>query len=335
MLSDLKCDECGRRMALDRLEVLDTAEEKPFEQIVNLVQQVLHVPICAVSLIGHDRQWFKARRGLSVTETPRDISFCTYAIETDMPLIVKDATLDKRFATNPLVTGDPHIRSYAGIPLKTPDGYNIGTLCAIDTCSREFPAHEIAILESFARVVLDQLELRLIASTDALTGTLSRRAWIEKARSEIKRADRYNRPLSIMIMDIDRFKLVNDKFGHPVGDIVIQQLAELAKQTIRDTDVFGRFGGEEFVLIMPETCLTEARQLVERIRVSFSELSINALEGTFSSVSIGVTERYKGELELEALLERADKALYEAKNGGRNQTATTFNYSNQIKKAVA
>lgn len=335
MLSDLKCDECGRTMALDRLDILDTATEQPFDKIVNLVEQVLHVPMCAVSLVDRDRQWFKAQCGLGVDETKRDISFCTHAIEGEKPLIVNDATIDARFSDNPLVTGEPHIRSYAGVPLKTPDGYNIGTLCAIDTKPRSFPDHEIAILENFAKVVLDELELRQIASTDSLTGALSRGAWLKRARTEIMRAERYGQSLSVMIMDIDRFKSVNDTFGHPVGDIVIQRLADLAIQSIRETDAFGRFGGEEFVALMPETSLADATKLAERIRVSFSEIDIDALEGIRSTISIGLAELFQGETELEPMFERADKALYQAKNGGRNQSITSEQTTKRSTRAVA
>ena len=279
MLNDFKCDECGRQMALDRLDVLDSAQEQPFEKIINLVQKTLRVPMCAISLIDQDRQWFKARRGLDVAETPRDISFCTHAIEKTEPFIVRDAQEDETFKDNPLVTGAPHIRSYAGIPLKTPDGYNIGTLCAIDTEPRAFPPHEIDILESFSKVVLDQLELRQIAATDALTGALSRRAWFNEAKLEVERADRYGRPLSMAIIDIDHFKEVNDVYGHPAGDTVIQGLAEVASGEIREHDAFGRFGGEEFVLLFPETNVTAAFEVAERVRMAFEAERFSCLAG--------------------------------------------------------
>jgi GGDEF domain-containing protein len=254
-------DEQGRMCALERLRVLDTAEEPPFEKIVTLVQQILQTPFCAVSLVDEQRQWFKARRGLGVRETPRDISFCTHTIQQTEPFVIRDAARDARFAANPLVTGDPHIRSYAGVPLLMPDGYQIGSLCTIDTRPREFPENEITILENFASLVVDELELRQIASTDQLTGALTRRAWLEGAAAEIKRSQRYGRPLSMAIMDIDRFKTINDTHGHLVGDVVIRSLAELCISTKRESDVFGRFGGEEFVLLMPETDAAEARNL--------------------------------------------------------------------------
>ena len=335
MLTDLKLDEPGRVMALERLDVLDTAEEQPFENIVNLVQQVLQVPMCAVSLIDQDRQWFKARRGLDVCETAREISFCTHAIKSKEAFVVKDATLDPRFSSNPLVVGDPHIRSYAGIPLRTPDGYNVGTLCAIDQFPRDFPEHEIEILTNFAKVIVDELELRRIASTDVLTGALSRRSWLERANSELKRAERYDRSLVIMIMDIDRFKSINDTLGHPVGDIVIQRIAKLAMDTIRETDAFGRFGGEEFCVLMPETALAPAKTLADRIRIMCFKEVIEELGGLHTSVSIGLAERHDGEVDVAGMIERADAALYEAKNSGRNRCVAYQSQLEETERVVA
>lgn len=321
MFAELKNqDEEGRIEALNRLEVLDTAKEAPFEKIVNLVQEILQVPICAVSLVDRHRQWFKAQCGLDVNETPREISFCTHAIQSSKPFILKNALKDPRFAENQLVTGGPLIRSYAGIPLKTPDGYNVGTLCAIDTKPRDFPETEITILENFAKVIVDELELRQIASSDHLTGALSRRAWIEKAKLEIVRARRYNRPLSLAILDIDKFKLINDTYGHPAGDKVIQALAEVCVSNKRHPDLFGRLGGEEFALMLPETDAQAAKNVLERIRTLFRIQPIDLGEPVHSTVSIGIAEADTGEFDLDHLMVRADKALYTAKNDGRNRT---------------
>lgn len=321
MIGELKADdEEGRMQALERYNILDTDMEKPFDNVVTLVQQTLQLPICAVSLVDRNRQWFKASCGLPVRETPRDISFCTHAIQQGEPFIVNDAPLHALFRDNPLVTGDPNIRAYAGIPLKSPDGYNIGTLCAIDTKSREFQPHEIAILETFAKVVIDEFELRQIAASDGLTGALTRRAWTEAARSEIERAKRYGRPLSIAIMDIDNFKSVNDTHGHPAGDRVIQALAALGMRAMRQSDHFGRLGGEEFVLLMTETTAAEALPIVERLRQTFSEteIGLEGAEAIACTVSAGIAGMWEVET-LDTILARADRCLYQAKAGGRNK----------------
>ena len=131
-------DEPARLAALDRYEVLDTPPEQPFDRITALVQTVLNVPICSVALIDAQRQWFKSCVGLTARQTARDISFCTHTIQEREPFYIPDAQLDTRFRENPLVTGDPFIRSYLGIPLSTPDGYNVGSLCAIDIIPRDF-----------------------------------------------------------------------------------------------------------------------------------------------------------------------------------------------------
>ena len=321
MITDAKFDdEAGRLYALERLNILDTPPETPFENIVQLVQQVLHVPICGVSLVDRDRQWFKAQLGMGLCETSRDVAFCAQAIRTDKPFCISDTHSDLRFAQNPLVTGAPFIRSYAGIPLCTPDGYRVGSLCAIDTVPRVFADAELKLLANFARLVESEMQLRQIALTDHLTGALSRRAWTERAQTEVARARRYGRPLALAILDIDKFKRINDVYGHPAGDIVIRHIAEICTVALRQSDLFGRFGGEEFVLMMPETGCDEALAAVERIRSVFANNPTDLGTPVSCTVSIGVSQLLPQEPGLDALLDRADKALYQAKEGGRNRS---------------
>lgn len=133
MLSDFKeLDEPGRLRALLRYAILDTGPEEPFDKILRLVAMSIGVPMCAVSFIDDNRQWFKAKKGLDLLETPRTQSFCTHAIQAPKAFVVPDAYEDSRFAANPYVTGEPHIRAYLGAPLVTPEGYAVGTVCALD-----------------------------------------------------------------------------------------------------------------------------------------------------------------------------------------------------------
>ena len=193
-------DEEARIAALRRLDVLDTGTEKPFEKIVTLVRTVLAVPIATVTLVDRHRQWFKAQRGLSVEETPRDISFCTHTIQQREPLIIADAALDPRFAANPLVVGPPYIRSYAGIPLQTPEGYNVGSLCAMDTRARLFNGSDISILSNFANIVCDE-RTPYDRPDRPSDWCVTRRGFIEQADNEILRSKRYGRPLSVVAAD--------------------------------------------------------------------------------------------------------------------------------------
>ncbi len=312
-------DEEGRIRALKRLDILDTAPEAPFETIVELVCEVLQVPICAVSLIDQDRQWFKAYRGLGVSETARDISFCTHAIQQDTPFIVEDAANTPMFGKNPLVTGDPHIGSYAGVQLITKDGFAIGTLCAIDTRPRPFSAAEIAILSKFASLVTGDIELRDIATNDALTGSLSRRAWLKCAEHEVHRARRFDAPLTFFMIDIDHFKQVNDRFGHPVGDEVIKAMAQIAKAEMRKSDWLGRLGGDEFVVALPGSSIMDAALVADRVRTAIAASRLPCLGDHRWTISIGVAALEPSEISPGPALARADQALLRAKQLGRNQ----------------
>lgn len=314
-------DEDGRIAALERLNALDTAPEEPFEKIVNLVRTILRVPMATVTLVDRDRQWFKAHRGMPAQETPRSVSFCTHTIQQRDPLIVEDALLDSRFADSPLVQGDPHIRSYAGIPLRTPEGYNVGALCAIDTQPRTFSATDVAILTNFANIVTDELELRLIAQRDHLTSALTRRGFIEQAEKELARFSRYGRASSLIMLDVDHFKSVNDSYGHPAGDQVLRQIAELCNTAMRSSDSFGRVGGEEFALLLPEVGPAETLAAAERYRRLIEQHPFDIAGGRTLSItaSLGVAPLTPSITSVDAWFAAADAWLYQAKRDGRNR----------------
>ena len=313
-------DEDGRLAALRRYDVLDTAPEEPFDRLTELVRTVLGVPVAAVSLIDEHRQWFKSIAGLSVCETSREISFCSHAIKKREALIVPDATLDVRFSDNPLVTGEPRVRSYLGIPLETPDGYNVGALCAIDYKPRDFSANDVSILTNFAKLVLNELELRQIAMSDGLTGAMTRRAWMAAAEKEFARSQRYNSRASIILLDLDHFKRVNDTYGHPAGDVVLRTVVQRCFGEMRETDMLGRIGGEEFAILLPATNAAGAGELAERIRQELAHLPIivgdNALRVTGSFGICDFNDKFKG---VDAWMAAADALLYLAKASGRNR----------------
>ena len=148
---------------LDRLEILDTPAEERFDRIVRLAAKLFNVPIAYVALLDGERQWFKARKGLDVSEPPRELAFCAHAILKDETLLVEDATNDERFAQNPLVTGAPDIRFYMGAPLITSDGHALGTLCVIDQKSRKVTAEQRGSLEALRRVVVNLIEQRTVS----------------------------------------------------------------------------------------------------------------------------------------------------------------------------
>jgi diguanylate cyclase (GGDEF)-like protein len=311
-------DEAGRQAALDRANILDTAPEAAFDKITALVQTVLGVPIALVTLIDRNRQWIKSRQGLDVTETPRDVSFCTHTIQHAEPMIVADALLDPRFADNPLVLGAPFIRSYAGVPLTSPDGYNLGALCAIDVVPRQFKPAQIAILESFAALVVDEVELRQIAHSDFLTGAMTRRAFMAELDRALARNARSGQGSTLVALDIDRFKRINDTLGHATGDLVLQAVARACADVMRAEDAFGRIGGEEFCLLLPDVDTFQAARSAERMRQAIAALRFPEQPGLQVTASFGIAPLGPGTTAA-TWMGQADEALYAAKQSGRNR----------------
>lgn len=150
-------NEQDRLAALHAMLILDTPPEERFDRIVAFAASEFNAPIALISLVDGDRQWFKGNIGLAVCSTSRDISFCGHAIMKKEIMIVPDTQLDIRFVDNPLVTGDPQIRFYAGAPLETQSGFAIGTLCIIDTVPRQFDSIDLAILSSLRDLVMLEL----------------------------------------------------------------------------------------------------------------------------------------------------------------------------------
>jgi GGDEF domain-containing protein len=289
VLDKLK-DEPGRLAALDRYRIMDSQAEEPFDKITRLVQAVLDIPMAAVTLIGKDRQWLKSRQGIGVCETARDVSFCTHTIQTHEPMVVPDATIHPLFADNPLVTGAPFIRSYLGVPLHTRDGYNLGALCGLDTRARHFDVAQIQIMKSFAALVMDEMELRLIAQSDFLTHALTRRALVVELERAWARFARQGEPAAVLVFDIDRFKSINDTWGHATGDGVLCAVASCCSGQVRSG-----------------------------FREAITGLEMTALPGVAVSASFGVAALTSDDQSVDAWLARADVAMYQAKQSGRNR----------------
>lgn len=159
VIAPIPHNEIERLMSLRVLNILDTPPEDRFDRITRLASQFFEVPIAYVSLIDKDRQWFKSKQGFDLCETPRDISFCSHTILKEEALIVPDATQDDRFKGNPVVTGPPNLRFYAGQPLSGPGGYKIGSLCVLDLKPREFGPEKVKALKDFSLMVEHELNL--------------------------------------------------------------------------------------------------------------------------------------------------------------------------------
>ncbi len=441
----------ARIQALDSFGLMDSPSDHEFDQIVQMAARIFDVPIVLVSLVHKDRQFFKARVGLNVCETGRDVSFCTYAIMAPDVFVVPDAQQDPRFSSNGLVVGEPYIRFYAGAPLLTAEGHGIGSLCLIDTKPRlNFFERDRLVLQDLAALVLDRMELRRVERSDResrsrfrniastspdgiicasadnritswnsaaeamfgytaeeaigrsldlivppamraghraglarvvgggparLIGTsinltacrrdgtefpveLSLSQWSEsgerffgaiirditlraEAERQMKRAAEFdhltglsNRPslnrqmkracaagesATVILIDLDGFKDVNDTLGHSAGDFVLQVVAGRLRRAIADDHMVARLGGDEFVVFM--TGIADPIQAAER-GLSLIALIEEPIEFEDQAIhigaSIGIGVCHDGDYNDEELIGNADLALYQAKGDGRH-----------------
>jgi diguanylate cyclase (GGDEF)-like protein len=340
----IPANEIRRMRAVRRYEILDTAPEHAFDRITALAAHLLQTPIALISIVDSDRIWFKSHYGTGLSQTGRDPGLCASAIFQTTPWVIADARSDQRTSAHPLVTGDFGLRFYAGAPLTTSDGHNLGTLCVIDKLSREVGDAELATLQDLAALVMDRLELRLTtecmseldrmllqraladeerteeaARHDSLTGLGNRRKLEEAFSAEIDRMRRHGGSLCALMADINHFRQINDLHGYDVGDEIISGFAELLRLHVRPTDIVIRLGGDEFLVLMPHTHLSEAYATAARLGIALTGAQLDALPVSITA-SFGVAELKDGECR-ESLLHRTDRALYRAKRSGCNEVA--------------
>lgn len=215
-------DEAARLAALHQYAILDTAEEPGFDDLTAIASTICGTPISLLTLVDAERQWFKSRRGLSITETARDVAFCSHAIEQHGVLVVSDALADERFRDNPLVVGEPHIRFYAGMPIRTPDGHALGTLCVIDHLIRTLSPAQLAALAALARQAEAQLELRRsLAEARSLATHL---------QAERERAERRSESQKVITTLLARASTIDEAipdFLRSVADLLAWDVAAL------------------------------------------------------------------------------------------------------------
>ena len=348
MKAALPANETKRLKALYDYKILDTLPEQCFDDISLLASEICSTPIALVSFIDSDRQWFKSKSGFEITESHRDIAFCAHTILEPDVLIVDDARNDMRFADNPLVTGRPALRFYAGAPLITPTGETLGTLCVIDRVERTLTDTQVNSLRALARQVMAQLELRAYVAAqqkqqaklkayqqklevanrqletaslrDDVTGYHNTRFLHQQLDKLLAAALEQQSTVSLAFFDMDKFKSVVDTHGHLLGAQVLREVAETIDQVLDSHDRIVRYGGDEFVVILPNEQTDTALVKVERMKERISTTPFLQQEGINLRVtaSFGLAtfpDNAKTKLQLLAV---ADRSLFQSKASGRN-----------------
>lgn len=331
MKAPLPANEAARLQALHRYKILDTPSEQEYDDITLLASQICDVPIALISLVDEKRQWIKSKIGLEITETTRDIAFCSHTISNGtiaQPLVINDTLEDVRFADNPSVTGAPGIRFYAGAPLLTPDNHSIGTLCVIDRKPRQLTERQLQSLEALARQITVKLELcrtsallqaanedlRNLSLTDDLTGLFNRRGFFFHTEQQLKlfRKRPTENGLFLMLADIDGLKIINDTYGHEEGSATIVELGKILRKNFRDSDVIARLGGDEFTVLIINAVHQVGEMIIERLQKNFDEYNRQSGKPYELSASFGLaTVNFSDSIE--EIMREADRRMYEHK----------------------
>lgn len=339
--------EFERLNALRRYAILDTPPEGAFDRITALAAEMLEVPVAVVSLVDTNRVWMKSVHGpFAGREIARLPGLCAAAIGHEGVYVVENARADPRTQEHPLVAGAFGLAFYVGVPLRTHDGHVLGMLSCMDLRPRGATPQQLRLLETLAAIVMDEIELRRSAaqisrlsealadactdlerraSFDPLTGVLARAAMLERSALLVERALAGAKGVALLMLDIDRFKAVNDGHGHQAGDRVLKEVAGRMAASCRGGDLLGRVGGEEFLAVFADVTAAEALVIAERLREAVARAPVPLPGGTALAVSVsgGLMPLAAGAVtSLSEAMSRADAALYRAKSEGRNRIVT-------------
>jgi diguanylate cyclase len=317
-------NEIERLATLNDYRILDTGYDSRFDNLARIASAHFDMPIALVSLVDADRQWFKAKVGMDVRQTPRQHAFCTHSIaRPDAVTVIEDTALDARFQANPLVTGAPHVRFYAGAPILAEDGAALGTVSVLDRVPRRFDGEDRRMLARLADNALSLLELhrrnsllREGAGRDALTGLANRRA-LDQALERAVSGALAGETCGLLYLDVDGFKRVNDRHGPDIGDGLIRELARRLQGCVRQGDLVARVGGDEFAILLAHPVNGTVLELVARRVLATGALPVMVQDQSIAlDISIGGAQAPRDAVQAGDLLREADRALYVAKRAG-------------------
>lgn len=260
-------NENQRLQALRTLQILDTDPEERFDRITRMAKRLFGVSISLVSLVDSNRQWFKSKQGLDICETGRDISFCGHAILGHELFVIENTLEDPRFADNPLVTGEPHIRFYASCPLKAHSGYNIGTLCLIDTRPRVMDESDKQLLADLGTMVEKEFTAIQMTTLDAVTLISNKRGFMALAEHTLNVCRRKRLMASLVLFRITNFHMINEKKGTENAEMILKCFAQTMESVFRESDILTRLSGGEFAILLTDN----DPEQVDNILVRFSD----------------------------------------------------------------
>lgn len=331
-------EEQDRLDSLRRMLAIGGPSTDDYVRTVRLARSLLSVPVAYVSIIDEHCQCLAAVVGVKDGETPREHSLCLRAVTAGSVITCSDTRLDPAYANNPIVNQSPYIRSFAAHPVRSAEGHFIGALCVADTVPRPWTESELAGVADLAFGLETVIALRFLsgshaqalaradslhkaAHTDTLTQLFNRRGISDMAHHAYTRCRLEGQPFAVALLDLDHFKRVNDTYGHDAGDAALVAAAQRLRDALRGGDLVGRWGGEEFLILMPATGQAElaavGHRLVEVVRGEVRHGG-NRFPLT-ASVGIAGTMACQPRFDLNALVRSADTALYEAKQGGRDR----------------
>ena len=295
--------EAARQFALERYDVLDTAEEYCFDHITKAVKSALDVPITAISLMDGKRLWFKSKVGFDVSEFPRYTAFCNHTIAQNSPTIIEDITRDARFKDSPSVGTILSLKSYIGVPLTTPDGHNIGTLCAGDIVPRQFRHPKIELMAQLAELVVYELELRQQADKDGLTGALTRSGFSVEVQNAISLYDRQKTKSTLILFNVDRYLVAISRYDCSSGNMLLRSIIQSLVKRLRPSDCVGRIGGTQFAILLAGTTLAEALVASEEFLKSIVGMNAGSiLDLQFSEISpdVGICDDWLRQADIDS-----------------------------------
>lgn len=326
---------------LQRYQILSEDQSAGPLCLADSIALALHTPFVIAALNRRYRQWYMCEHGLEDYVAADLQTYFARMHLSQTRFDVADIREEEFFSSNTQGLRIPKFQSIAGVPLTDPNGKRFGTLCVADVQPRQLTETELNLLSSFGRLVSNDICVRSaaryavrdlielehekcdlfeLATIDPLTKALNRRAFMRFSARELARFKRDNGQLATLMLDIDHFKQVNDIHGHATGDKVLSKMVSVAASVLRQEDLIGRLGGEEFAIVLVDSDAKAAASVADRIRQAIKQVKFPSETGPFNvSVSIGVSEPFYNEASINDSMERADAALYRAKRNGRDR----------------